>query len=240
MSFRVTPYLFFLCLLLFSPFAGANEFKAKVIGITDGDTLKVLNASNEELKVRLAFIDAPEKHQPFGKKAKQILSQLVFNREVHIHQTGIDRYGRVLAKIYVQDADITSPPLSVNSTLVSSGAAWVFRRYTDDEGLIKLEEIAKYEKRGLWALPIEQRYPPWEWRAAQKKMGIVEPEPMPIIQREDPLSDGTIPAAKPCGIKKYCSQMKTCEEAFYYLRQCGVTSIDGDNDGVPCERLCAR
>jgi deoxyribonuclease I len=43
-----------------------------------------------------------------------------------------------------------------------------------------------------------------------------------------------------CGAKTTCGQMESCEEAMFYLTQCGVTRLDGDGDGVPCNRLCNR
>jgi hypothetical protein len=41
-----------------------------------------------------------------------------------------------------------------------------------------------------------------------------------------------------CGAKRYCGQMANCSEATHYFRNCGVTRLDGDADGVPCESLC--
>jgi hypothetical protein len=41
-----------------------------------------------------------------------------------------------------------------------------------------------------------------------------------------------------CGAKKTCGQMASCEEAMFYLTQCGLSRLDGDSDGVPCESLC--
>lgn len=41
-----------------------------------------------------------------------------------------------------------------------------------------------------------------------------------------------------CEGKRTCSQMNSCEEARFYLAQCGVSSLDRDNDGVPCESIC--
>lgn len=38
-----------------------------------------------------------------------------------------------------------------------------------------------------------------------------------------------------CSGKKVCREMTSCREANYYLKSCGVTSLDGDSDGIPCE-----
>jgi hypothetical protein len=58
---------------------------ARIVGITDGDTVKALLASNELLRVRLSWIDAPEKSQAIGQRSKQHLSELVFGRQVELH-----------------------------------------------------------------------------------------------------------------------------------------------------------
>ncbi|PKG79659.1 cold-shock protein [Shewanella sp. Actino-trap-3] len=36
--------------------------------------------------------------------------------------------------------------------------------------------------------------------------------------------------------KTHCSQMRSCAEATFYIRNCPGTEMDGDGDGVPCER----
>ena len=41
-----------------------------------------------------------------------------------------------------------------------------------------------------------------------------------------------------CEGKKYCKEMKSCAEAKFYLTQCGVTRLDRDKDGTPCETIC--
>jgi hypothetical protein len=46
------------------------------------------------------------------------------------------------------------------------------------------------------------------------------------------------PAGFSCAGKHLCRQMQSCEEARFYLETCGVASLDGDNDGVPCETIC--
>ena len=42
-----------------------------------------------------------------------------------------------------------------------------------------------------------------------------------------------------CGQNKQCSNIKTCDEARYLLKHCGLRRLDRDGDGVPCESLCS-
>ena len=109
----------------------------------------------QQAKIRLAEIDTPERGQPFGTWAKQRLSDLVFGKPIAIKLVDIDRYDRIVGRIYVDDLD-------VNAELVRIGAAWVYRKYATDPSLYDLEEEAREAKRGLWGqgTPI----PPWEWR----------------------------------------------------------------------------
>ena len=128
-----------------------------VVGITDGDTLKLLTQNKKIVKIRLAEIDTPERRQPYGKRSKQALSDLVFKKEVAVRLVDIDRYERIVGRIYLDDLD-------VSAEMVRLGAAWVYRKYATDPNLYKLEDEARAGKRGLWALPESQRVPPWQWR----------------------------------------------------------------------------
>jgi endonuclease YncB( thermonuclease family) len=111
--------------------------------------------------VRVAEIDAPESHQPYGSRAKQALSGVVFGKEVQVVVVDTDRYGRTVGRVYVGTLD-------VSAEMVRQGAAWVFRRYNRDPALPPLEQTAREARRGLWALPEAERMPPWEWRAAAR------------------------------------------------------------------------
>jgi micrococcal nuclease len=96
----------FLDLLLASTAVGQETVvPGKVVGVTDGDTVKVLIEGNQLLRVRLSWIDAPEKSQAFGSRSKRHLSDLVFGREVDLHTHGLDRYGRTLAVIVTDRVD---------------------------------------------------------------------------------------------------------------------------------------
>lgn len=141
-----------------------EEFSGKVIGVTDGDTIKVL-VDKMSRTVRLEGIDAPEAKQSFGTKSKQALSKLVAGKNVRVLVTGTDKYKRTLGKVEIDGVD-------VNSQMIEDGWAWHCTKYNSEKRLSKLEENARNAKRGLWAE--ENPLPPWEFRARQKTGGIAE------------------------------------------------------------------
>jgi endonuclease YncB( thermonuclease family) len=154
-----------LFVLLAGPLAAQEEtIFAKVVGISDGDTVKALVTGNELLRVRLSWIDAPEKSQAFGQRSKQHLSELVFGRDVELHIHGLDRYGRTLAVIFVNGMD-------ANLEQVRSGMAWCYTRYLSEASsdiqvsYRQAQDDAKAKWLGLWADP--NSVPPWEFRQAR-------------------------------------------------------------------------
>ena len=194
-----------------------QESSGKVVGIADGDTFTLLTPDKQQIKVRLSKIDAPEKAQPFGTRSRQALSDLIFSKEVLVIQDDIDRYGRLVGQVYVGNTHI-------NRKMVQDGMAWVYRQYLKDQTLLQDEQAVREAKRGLWSLPSTEQVPPWEWR--KKKRAASSKEPKANNSQFE------------CGTKQYCKEMSSCEEAKYYLKNCGLTRLDGDGDGVPCEALC--
>ncbi len=150
-----------LCFLAFAGAATAEELRGRVVGIADGDTLTLLTDQREQVRIRLAEIDTPERRQPYGDRARQALAALAFGKVVRVEVVDIDRYGRTVGRIRETAVD-------VNAELVRRGAAWVYRRYNRDLSLLQLEDEARAARRGLWALPEAERMPPWEWRAAAR------------------------------------------------------------------------
>ena len=71
-------------MLWFAGSAFATDFQAKVIHIADGDTITVLNDTNEQIKIRLNGIDCPEKAQAYGHKAKRFTKELVAGQAVPV------------------------------------------------------------------------------------------------------------------------------------------------------------
>ncbi|MES2183972.1 MAG: thermonuclease family protein [Pseudomonadota bacterium] len=130
-----------------------------VIGISDGDTLTARcgpPGSYEQVRVRLAAIDAPEKKQPYGQRSRATLARLCFQHQATIRSQGRDRYGRTVADVECQDMD-------AGKAQVRAGMAWVYHQYAKGRGYLqRAEDEARGERLGLWAdsAPV----PPWEFR----------------------------------------------------------------------------
>ena len=138
-----------------------------VVGVNDGDTLTARcgsAANDRQVRVRIAAIDAPERGQPYGKRARQALSALCHRQQAVISSTGKDRYGRLVADVQCQGQD-------AGMYLVDAGLAWVYDRYAASHWhLYGLQQSAQQAGRGLWANG--RAVPPWEWRRpTRKRMG---------------------------------------------------------------------
>jgi micrococcal nuclease len=150
------PSVTFLVLLLLFSNAEAFSFTGEVVGVLDGDTIKVLH-NGKAHRVRLQGIDCPEKGQPFGNNAKQATSAMVFALEVALQIHGKDKYGRILAEVLLADGT------NVNHALVKDGWCWWYRKYAPADTVLEgLEQEARETRKGLWADP--NPIPPWEWR----------------------------------------------------------------------------
>lgn len=133
-------------------------FSSKVIRVLDGDTIEVLK-DRFPLRIRLYGIDTPEHNQDFGTRAKQFTSDKVFGKMVEVVPMDTDRYGRTVAKIYVDDKYL-------NLMIVAAGFAWWYQHYAPkDEDLAKAEREARSAKIGLWSHP--NPVAPWQFRRSQ-------------------------------------------------------------------------
>ena len=152
--------LFLLFCVCFYGFVFSQKITAKVVGVKDGDTFVVLN-EKKEIVVRLEHIDAPEKNQPFGNKAKQFASDFCFGKTVVVIGNGKkDRNGRWIGEIFFKNQNL-------GKELVRNGLAWHYKRYSKSENYADMEMEARKNKRGLW----KEKEPiaPWEWRKFKKK-----------------------------------------------------------------------
>lgn len=202
--------------------AQVRTIEGRVVGVTDGDTLTLLTPDKQQVRVRLAEIDAPESGQPYGTKAKLVLSELAFGKNVQARVMDTDRYGRTVARVH-------EGVLDINAELVRRGAAWAYRKYLTDTTLLAVEAEAKTAQRGLWALPETERVAPWQWRHPSS---ATRPPNSVLAMKEN--------GGFACGAKRTCGQMSSCAEARHYLEVCGLNRLDGDRDGIPCESMCRR
>lgn len=145
-------------------FAG-ETITGLVVGISDGDTLTLLDAGNHQHKIRLAGIDAPESKQAFGQASKKHLSGLVFNREVSLDCGKTDRYKRRVCVVNVGGRD-------ANLAQIEAGMAWWYRKYQGEQTARQREDYeaaegqARAAGRGLWQEPTP--IPPWDFRAGSR------------------------------------------------------------------------
>lgn len=139
----------------------ADTIEGRVVGVSDGDTITVLDSAKTQHKIRLAGIDAPESRQPFGQASKKHLSDLVFGKDVILDCGKTDKYRREVCIVIIAGQD-------VNLAQVKAGMGWWYRQYQKEQtgqqraDYEAAEGAAKAGKVGLWrdADPV----PPWEWR----------------------------------------------------------------------------
>lgn len=135
----------------------------------DGDTCRLKTSDNLSIKVRLIGMDAPEvtyrrkKGQPFGKRSRDFINELIKGKKVTLKTYGLDVYGRNLAEIYLGSKNI-------NVEMVTAGLAEIYYG-KKDQGVNyipyeKAQKTAKEEKRGIWSL--EHYMSPKDWRHRKK------------------------------------------------------------------------
>ena len=163
--FRFLSILLLLLTGLSAP-SYAEIITGRVVGVTDGDTLTLLDSSNQTHKIRLAGIDAPEKKQDFGQKAKTSLAELAYGQDARASCQKKDRYRRDVCVVKVNDKD-------VGLEQVRTGLAWWYRQYAKEQtrqeriDYEKAEQDAKNRRLGLWSG--SRALPPWEWRHSRGK-----------------------------------------------------------------------
>jgi endonuclease YncB( thermonuclease family) len=164
---RIAAPLFLAAFISVAQAADWTVTSGRVVGVIDGDTVDVLTLDRIQQRVRLAGIDAPEKRQAFGQRAKQRLSDLAYGRHITVEWSKRDRYGRVVGKVIDEDGR------DLNLAMVSSGMAWWYERYARDqqpadrERYAAAEDRARKSRAGLWrdVEPVA----PWDFRRVRAK-----------------------------------------------------------------------
>ncbi|MDG1453148.1 MAG: thermonuclease family protein [Methylophilaceae bacterium] len=139
----------------------ADIITGRVVAITDGDSIRILDSNNNQFKIRLIGIDAPEKKQAFGNVSKQSLSELVSGKIVNVNYSKRGRYGRIVGKVLLDNKDI-------NLEQVKRGLAWHYKQYEREQDVADRalytqgEHIAQKANLGLWN--DKNPVPPWDFR----------------------------------------------------------------------------
>jgi micrococcal nuclease len=157
----------------------AADFAGPVVGVTDGDTIRVMR-DGAAVRVRLWGIDCPEAKQPFGTRARQFTGDRAFGKQVTVRVRDIDRYGRTVGEVVLPDG------ANLNHELVRAGLAWWYRQFAPRDRILEsLERDAQQAKRGVWS--DGRAVPPWEWRRKR----------VPVSASGHGLSDIVVPCTIP-------------------------------------------
>ncbi len=134
--------------------AGVEVVSGKVVRVTDGDTITVLEDKTQHT-IRLVGLDAPEGGQEYGQQSRQALTSKILEKHVRVEWREKDYYKRSLGNIYLDGRWI-------NKEMVAEGWAWHYKEYSDDKELAKAESKAREARAGLWA--DKDPMPPWDYR----------------------------------------------------------------------------
>ena len=163
-----------LSLLVIAGPAWSETFTGQIVHVADGDTITLLTQSRQQIRIRIAGIDAPERAQPFGNRSRQSLHDLCNEKTATVQDEGKDRYGRTIG-------NVTCAGIDANAEQVRRGMAWVYDRYTKlGSPLYALQEQARAGGAGLWA--DAKPTPPWEWRRKVKAKNLNSPTRSPKTQ----------------------------------------------------------
>jgi endonuclease YncB( thermonuclease family) len=204
----------------------------KVTRVVDGDSLWLQPAAPAApVELRLEGIDAPEICQAWGPEAKKALAELVQGKEVSVKTVGRDVHGRTLGTLFVGEQNI-------NKLMVQEGHAWSTRIKYDRGPYVADERMARALSRGLnrdggaiMPRDFRQLHGPCTEAVAVAPAPVTAP-PVNVA--------GQAGAQRRCDGRTRCAQMTSCAEATWFLKNCPGVQMDGNHDGVPCERQWCR
>jgi endonuclease YncB( thermonuclease family) len=164
---KVTPLIALLLLIPVLAFAAQKTLQAKVMKVSDGDTIVVSPIDGGNFfKCRLYGIDTPEGSQTYGDEATKALKHLILAQVVEIQTTGDITYRREVCHVTLNGVD-------VNLEMVRLGHAWAYRKYLKKPYkalYVEAETEAKSKRLGLWK--DDNPVPPWDYREAKRNGNV--------------------------------------------------------------------
>ena len=148
-----------LTLMAACPALSWADFLARVVTVHEGDRLTIRHDGRNET-IYLKDIECPKPKQAYGKQAKQAITAYVGSRDVVVRALKRGRNGLGTADIILQDGR------NVGHELLKEGLAWSRPDNAKDETLGEMEQLARAERKGLWADP--DPVPPWKWKPTSK------------------------------------------------------------------------
>jgi endonuclease YncB( thermonuclease family) len=149
------------------PSAGtAQRLHGRLQAIQDGDSFVLATGDGRQLRIRIAGIDAPERGQAWGGRAREHLNELLARHPLQVAPLKQDRYGRTIA-------DVHNGAVDVGLAQIRAGLAWHYRRYADEQpptrrnAYAQAERQAREQHQGLWQDSAPQA--PWLLRAQQRR-----------------------------------------------------------------------
>ena len=233
-----------------SPIPTPTPIFYKVTSVVDGDTIKVSIDGKIE-SIRLIGIDTPETVDPrkpvqcFGLEASNKAKEVLTNKKVLLEsdstQDDRDKYNRLLRYVFLEDGS------NFNKMMIAEGYAHEYTYnspYKYQAEFKQAEKEARENKKGLWAdnvcvtpTPTYKPIPTSTYKPTSTPVPAVQGIYVPPATKV-PQTQTNQTGSYSCDCSKLCSQMASCEEAYYQLNQCGCSKRDGDSDGVPCESIC--
>lgn len=152
-------------LALLALVARAEEQLHKVVKVVDGDTIHIRVEGEQSVKVRLHGIDTPEKGQAYYRSATKALKKMVAGENVRVIPQDVDRYGRLVGKVYLPVDD--DHYQYVNLAMVEQGWAWWYEKYARYEFEFRnAQQQAQEQGLGLWQ--DEKPIAPWDYRRSKR------------------------------------------------------------------------
>lgn len=149
-----------------------------IVGVADGDSVTLVDESHQQHKIRLSGIDAPERRQAYGDRAKQHLAALVFRKDVRVVWHKRDRYGRIVGRVFAAECERRVCRYNIDAGLeqIKAGLAWHYKQYARDQPsderarYAAVEQQARERRDGLWKElePVA----PWNFRRHPDMSGI--------------------------------------------------------------------